>query len=261
MQNNISKLTKKKIANYKRTSSGGQDLELQISTNAEIIKEYAKDDVIEFTDFDVSATKLTMDDRPALSRMLKLMKQGEIDTVIVYERDRLARNVYEYIAIAQVFYQHQIEVIYTASDAQPFHSDIFVETWFGLSAQFEGERIKTRLSDARKRNPPQLLGYKKKMKTINEHEKKRYYEINPNVKQDIYCLFKDFSEVKSYKEIFEIVMKYQRILNRSNTRIIDILQTPFYAAHYIHTDGSYKPLHHVEPIIDLTLFKKSTGQT
>lgn len=243
MQNNISKLTKKKIANYKRTSSGGQDLQLQISSNAEIIKEYAKDDVIEFTDFDVSATKLTMDDRPALSRMLKLMKQGEIDTVIVYERDRLARNVYEYIAIAQVFYQHDIEVIYTASDAQAFHSDIFVETWFGLSAQFEGERIKTRLSDARKRNPPQLLGYKKKMKTINEHEKKRY---NPNVKQDIYCLFKDFSKVKSYKEIFDIVMEYQRILNRSNTRIIDILQTPFYAAHYIHTDGSYKPLHHVE---------------
>lgn len=113
MQINISKLTKKKIANYKRTSSGGQDLELQISANAEHLKEYAKDDVIEFTDFDVSATKLTMDDRPALSRMLKLMKQGEIDTVIVYERDRLARNVYEYIAIAQVFYEHKIDVIYS----------------------------------------------------------------------------------------------------------------------------------------------------
>src|SRR5699024_10377474 len=91
---------------------------------------------------------------------------------------------------------------------------------------------------------------------INEDEKKRDSEINQNVKQDIYCLFKDFSKVKSYKEIFDIVMKYQRILNRSNTRIIDILQTPFYAAHYIHTDGSYKPLHHVEPIIDLPLFKK-----
>jgi len=93
MQSNISINLKKKKANYKRTSSGGQDLELQINSNAEFIKQYDEEDVLEFTDFDVSATNLLMNDRPALNRMFKLIRQGMIDTVIVYERERLARNV------------------------------------------------------------------------------------------------------------------------------------------------------------------------
>lgn len=248
-------LTKKKKANYTRTSSGGQNLALQINSNAEYVKEFEEVDVIEFTDFDVSATKLAMDDRPALNRMLKLIKQGDIDTVIVYERDRLTRNVYEYNAIVQVFYQHHIEVIYTGTDAPPFNYDLFVEAWYGLSAQFEGQRIKTRLSDARKRNPPQLLGYKKKMKK-NGQEKQRYYEIDKEKQEEIYDLFKDFSEVQTYEDIFDVIMKYHKLLKRSDLRIIDMLQTPFYAAHYESSDGTYKALQHVEPIIDLKLFKK-----
>lgn len=256
MERNISRiLTKNKKANYTRTSSGGQDLALQISSNAEYVKEFEVGEVIEFTDFDVSATKLAMDDRPALNRMLKLIKQGVIDTVIVYERDRLARNVYEYIAIVQVFYQHHVEVIYTASDAPPFNHDLFVEAWYGLSAQFEGQRIKTRLTDARKRNPPQLLGYKKKMRK-NGQEKQRYYEIDKEKEKEIYGLFKDFSEVQTYEDLFDVIMKYQRLLKRSDLRIIDMLQTPFYAAHYESSDGTYKVLQHVEPIIDLKLFEK-----
>ncbi|AYV72441.1 hypothetical protein C2H98_13115 [Niallia circulans] len=36
-----------------------------------------------------------MDERPALMRMIKLIEQGRINRVVVYERDRLARNVYD----------------------------------------------------------------------------------------------------------------------------------------------------------------------
>ncbi|MDQ0273990.1 hypothetical protein [Cytobacillus purgationiresistens] len=50
---------------YKRTSSGGQDLELQTSSNVEFLNGIPSDEILTFTDFDVSATKLTMKERPA----------------------------------------------------------------------------------------------------------------------------------------------------------------------------------------------------
>ncbi|WP_040206375.1 recombinase family protein [Neobacillus jeddahensis] len=105
----INIITKKITANYKRTSSGGQDLELQTSSNGEFLRDIPSDEIVPFTDFDVSATKLTMDERPALMRMIKLIKQERINRVVVYERDRLARNVYEYIYIVKIFHEFNVE--------------------------------------------------------------------------------------------------------------------------------------------------------
>ncbi|WP_193224647.1 recombinase family protein [Bacillus sp. B1-b2] len=134
MQRNIKRsLVKKKTAEYKRTSSGGQDLKLQSETNAEYLRDTPKENTLEFTDYDVSATKLSMENRPALGRMLKIIENGMISRVVVYERDRLARNVYEYIYIVKKFYEYEVEVVFTASDAPPFSKELFLETWYGLS--------------------------------------------------------------------------------------------------------------------------------
>lgn len=106
MLNNLKKnILKKKVAEYKRTSSGGQDLKLQSDTNAEYFRDIPEEEKLVFTDFDVSATKLSMDNRPALTRMTNLIENGIISKVVVYERDRLARNVYEYIYIVKLFYK------------------------------------------------------------------------------------------------------------------------------------------------------------
>lgn len=250
------KRTIAKKANYKRTSSGGQDLDLQDGANAEFLKDYKDEDIIPFTDFDVSANKIPMKDRPALNRMLKLIEQGLIDTVIAYGRDRIARNVYEYVYIAQIFYKYDVEVIYTATDEPPFSNDLFLETWYGLSAQFEGQRISTRLSDARKRNPPSLIGYKKQIIKNDNGTQQRIYKADPKVKQELYNLFKDFSEVVSRENIFDVIMKYESSIKRNEFRIMEILKTPFFAGYFVSLDGSYQQMSHVEPIISLDLFKK-----
>ncbi|WP_079513663.1 recombinase family protein [Rossellomorea marisflavi] len=138
-------LLRKQAADYQRTSSGGQDLSLQKTANAEYFKEHQIEDTIPFIDFDVSATKLHMDNRAALNRLLTFIRQGYIDRVVAYDRDRVDQNVYEYIYIVKVFYEYDIEVIFTASNAHPVSKDIYLETWLGLSAQFEGERISSRL--------------------------------------------------------------------------------------------------------------------
>ncbi|WP_111438058.1 recombinase family protein [Psychrobacillus insolitus] len=252
MKNKISRQLK---AEYKRTSSGGQDFELQTSSNAQFLIDIPSDEILTFTDFDVSATKLTMDDRPALMRMIKLVKQGRINKIIVYERDRLARNVYEYIYIVKIFYEHKVEVIFTATDAPAFSRDLFLETWYGLSAQFEGRRISTRLSDARKRNPSSLIGFKKEVIKHENGQSQRFYTPDPKNKDELLNLFTEFAEVKSREQVFEVLMEYRALLDRNEFRVIDILRTPFFAAHYEGPDRTYHKLSHVEPIIPLELFK------
>lgn len=249
-------ILKRKVVEYKRTSSGGQDLKLQTETNAQYLRDIPEEEKLIFTDFDVSATKLSMDNRPALSRMLKLIEDGMISTVVVYERDRLARNVYEYIYIVKKFYEKDIEVIFTATEAPSFSKDLFLETWYGLSAQFEGKKISTRLSDARKRNPGSLIGYIKKVVKKENGTSQRIYKADSKISGDIAQLFLAFSKVESREEIFEVIMNYRGLLNRKEFRVIDILRTPFFAAHFEGGDGLYHKLPNVEAIITLDLFKR-----
>jgi site-specific DNA recombinase len=244
-------------AEYERTSSGGQDLKLQRNSNSEYIKEYAINNVKPFTDFDVSATKLSIEDRPALNRMLKLVKERIIKRVITYNRDRIARNVYEYVYIVKLFYEYEVEVIFTASKAPPFSHDLFIETWYGLNAQYDGQNIGTRTGEARKRNPPQLIGYKKIIKKSSDNmRKERYYQAIDGVKEKINNLFKDVSNSENMVDLFNIIVKYEGLLDRDADRIIGILSTPFFAAHYFGRDNTLKPLTHVEPIISLDLFNR-----
>lgn len=195
-----------------------------------------------------------MDERPALMRMIKLIEQGRINRVVVYERDRLARNVYEYIYIVKIFYEHKVDVIFTASNAPSFSNDLFLETWYGLSAQFEGSRISTRLSDARKRNPSSMIGYNKKIIKHQNGQSQRFYTPDTKNKDALFNLFTEFAVVESREQIFEVLMKYRSLLDRNEFRLLDILSTPFFAAHYEGPDGTYHKLSNVEPIIPIKLF-------
>lgn len=251
---NKENFSQKILAEYIRTSSGGQELKLQIGTNAPHLEEHNPDNILRFTDQDVSATKLSMEDRPALNRMLKLVQAGKISTIVVYERDRLARNVYEYIQMVTLFYINDVNVIFTATNATPFSKDLFVETWYGLSAQFEGQRITNRLSDARKRNPSNLIGYQKIKSSSNSKGNINKYIPLKEQKDVIYNLFLDFSKVSSPEDIYNITIRYQSLLNRQEIRILDILKTPFFSGHY-DNNGSFVRLPNVEPIISLDLFK------
>ena len=54
MLKNLKKnILKKKVAEYKRTSSGGQDLKLQSETNAKYLRDIPEEGKLIFADFDV----------------------------------------------------------------------------------------------------------------------------------------------------------------------------------------------------------------
>lgn len=189
------------IAKYGRVSSAAQSLELQLSAAKKYLESKGlngnEDFVIELTDHDVSATKLKMKDRLKLMELLRLIQEGKVKKVIVYKRDRLARNFYEFVDITRIFIKYNVEVIYTASNEPPFRNKLALEAFYGMFGQMEGENIRTRISDVRKQFPTSIFGYKRM-----KEEKQVYYVVNEEKRESIVSLFTDFSKIKDEEEFF-----------------------------------------------------------
>lgn len=245
------------IAIYGRVSSAAQSLELQLSAAKKYLESKGlngnEDFVIELTDPDVSATKLKMKDRLKLMELLRLIQEGKVKKVIVYKRDRLARNFYEFVDITRIFIKYNVEVIYTASNEPPFRNKLALEAFYGMFGQMEGENIRTRISDTRKQYPSSIFGYKRM-----KEDKHVYYVVNEEKRDSIISLYTDFSKVKDEEEFFHFLMKRRKGLNQPD-KLLRILTNAFYAAHYESKNG-LQPLAHIEPIVSLELYLGAKAQ-
>lgn len=193
------------IVKYCRVSSASQGLELQLSfakryfESVELTGE--EDFVVELCDYDVSATKLKMKERPKLMELIRLIQEGKVKKVVAYKRDRFARNFYEFVDITRIFIKYNVEVIYTASNEPAFRDKLALETFYGMFGQMEGENIRTRTSDTRKQYPSSIFGYKR----IKE-ENQVYFVVNEEKRDSIVSLFTKFSNVKDEEHFFNFFM-------------------------------------------------------
>lgn len=124
-------------------------IEMQIST----CKEYARDKswVIHniFDEGTCSARKTQIRKRPVLVELLERIKEGSIGRVIVFKRDRLARNVEQYLSIFKEFKEAGVELCFSASNEPPISRGPigeFIEALLAGIAEYEGENIVKRLS-------------------------------------------------------------------------------------------------------------------
>lgn len=243
--------------NYSRVSSAAQSLELQQSAAKRYHESQGltgnEDFVIELCDHGVSATTVKMKNRPKLMELSRLIQEGKVKKVIVYKRDRLARDFYEFVEITKLFIKYNVEVIYTASNEPQFRNKLALEAFYGIFGQMEGENIRTRTSDARKQYPSSIFGYKRMKKdnqvSFNANEEKRDFIVS---------LFTDFSKVKNEEEFFEFLKKRRKGLNQPE-KIMRILTNAFYAAHYESKNG-LQSLAHVEAIISVDLYLEAKTQ-
>ncbi|MDL0421494.1 recombinase family protein [Caldibacillus thermoamylovorans] len=131
------------IAVYSRVSTAQQDIQKQILLAESYINNNHIDPqkVIWLEDDNVSANKLAMEERSGLQKLRMLIQQKKVKTVIVYSRDRLARNFYEYVAIVKEFYKYGIKVVFTSTKQPPFSPKLSIESLYGIFAQVEGQNI------------------------------------------------------------------------------------------------------------------------
>ncbi|WP_203363666.1 recombinase family protein [Bacillus sp. REN10] len=239
------------IVIYSRVSSSAQSLELQESAAKRYLesRKLSENDqsLIYLNDHDVSATKLPMTKRSRLMELINLIKADKVKKVIVYKRDRLARNFYEFVDITKIFIKHKIEVVYTASNEPNFSRKLALEAFYGMFSQVEGENIRTRTADARKQFPSRIYGYNR-IKDQNQVK----FVVDQKKKDHIEKLFTDFSKAENEEEFFELLIQNKKII-KSPEKILKLLSNCFYSGHF-EMKNDYQALPHVEPVIDLKLF-------
>lgn len=91
-------------------------------------------------------------DRPALDRLLTLVRRGQVDQVIVHRLDRHSRSVRGYSALLHEFRELEVGlVVVTAPELGQSAQDNFMLNILASFAEFEREMIAARIADTRAR--------------------------------------------------------------------------------------------------------------
>lgn len=143
-----------KVVMYCRSSTNLQEHSIEMQRM--VCTEYAIRHQLlidrEYIDEEVSARKKDISMRPQLQILIDDIKRGVIKTLIVYKRDRLARNVEQHISIYKLLMEYKIQVLFTASNELPMvFSPIgeFFESMIGAFNQREANQIAMRISDSK----------------------------------------------------------------------------------------------------------------
>lgn len=105
-----------------------------------------------FDEGDKSARITSIESRPVLQRLLFDALEGNITRLIVYKRDRLARNVEQYLVILNRLQEANVEIHFAAENEPPIiqgYIGEFVEIILAGLAQQEGENIYRRQMEAK----------------------------------------------------------------------------------------------------------------
>jgi site-specific DNA recombinase len=241
---------KKRYGVYIRVSGSSQSESLQ----KEAAKKWLEangipiSEVEFFNEHALSANKVVMENRPQLIRLLNAVKSGQVTCVLVFTRCRLARNFFEYSEIVDIFYAADIDVFFTCIETPPFSKDYLIEGIYGIQIQSEGANIKARLQDVHNMNPPQKFGY------VKSGDKKYY--VDERYHHKIIKAFERISLVNGYDELLDLILRNKKELNRNGVEDVwKLFRSPFYAGHYQKGSHFYL-LEHVQPIIDLDLYKR-----
>ncbi|MED4876614.1 recombinase family protein [Anoxybacillus geothermalis] len=247
---------------YYRSSTSLQ--EGSVTTQQRHIREYAlKNHILideEYEDEFVSARKKLMKERPGLQRMLTDIRKGLINHILVYKRDRLARNLEEHMELYQLFKKHNIQVTFVAENEPPMRFDVMgelFELFIGVMNQREGQQINERIRDTKITNFQSgksigklPYGYK------TDPEKTQIIRIE----EELHIVKTIFSEwlTEKYKNTNELrkYLKSRGIKRRGKDwtaqRIEEVLTQPMYMGLRIKNFGGIKAHRSVKDLAIIT---------
>lgn len=242
----------KKVAVYGRVSSKGQSLKLQRDLADKYIEtnKIPLENVIYFMDDGVSANKVSLENRVEMSLMLSQIALNEISVLIVFARDRLARNFYEYIKIVMLLNEHKVDVVFTSPQQVPYRRDIQTESLQGIMSEMEGKAISSRTREARKLYPSKIYGFDR---NVIDGE----LSFKPNIKSlFIKQLFEKVLECNNSTELLSVLdQKAAEIRDSKYKKTLSYLRNPFYSGR-ADFDGKFERLKYVEQIIPDETFDK-----
>lgn len=214
---------KGKVAIYTRVSSRGQSVAMQLKLAKNYVASNNLTNIEFFNDFAVSANKVEIKKRPELKKLLAQVEAGNISIVVVYSRDRLARNFYEYMNIIKLLNKHKVEVVFTAVEQSPYTVDVDSEGMHGIFTQMDGRNIANRSRDARKIRPTQVYGFER---VITTKDKVKF--IANKDSDFLRRLYESFIKSSDGLEVLKVIENFAAELrSKDYLRIMKYLRNPF----------------------------------
>jgi site-specific DNA recombinase len=188
-----------------------------------------------------SASKKRLSERPQLAAVLEYIEKLKPKYLIVWKRDRLARNVSEYKKIWNICRKSNTTIVFTSPEEPPIGEGVFAgfqETMFAAVNELESEIIGQRVRDTRRSlvqsgevmigTPAYGYGY--------DPDKKSYFQIPEQI--EIYTMIKNWYLLDNLG-YSKIAIKLNEELKISSPKggswaastIARILKNPFYCGH------------------------------
>lgn len=197
--------------------------------------------------------------RPALTKLIDVIKQKLIDIIVVYKVDRLSRSLADFAKLVELFDEHEVSFV---SVTQQFNTStsmgrLTLNVLLSF-AQFErevtGERIRDKIAASKKKgmwmggNVP--LGYK---------TKDRRLVIDRNDAKTVRYIFKHYNQLKSVR-LLKHHLDENNIKSKQNKffsagMLYKLLQNPHYIGKIRHKQKTYNGEH--SPIIDIKVWKET----
>jgi len=244
----------KKLVAYCRTSTENQreekTIELQVDTLNKYAQKHSMDIVKWFKDDGVSGS---LKDRPQLLRLIKYLEINDVDGVIIYKLDRLARDLFVQEGLIKEFAKLKKIVISTLEpdldSNDPFRTAF--RQMLGVFSEFEKAMITLRMKNGRdnsvakgKWHGGQVYGYD------NKNGKLIINKDEAEVIKKIFYL-KRYKKMSPYK-IARLLQQENIPTKRKNTKwqpltVQKMLKNRIYRGHIAYKGKIYVGKH--EPII------------
>lgn len=232
------------FANYSRKSVF-RDNSDSIKNQERMSKEYAQahfpgqvDDFIIYADEDYSGANAR---RPDLQRLIEDIKQDKIDVLIVYQLDRLSRDIRDFSNIYSIMSDHNVQFVSVRENIDTTtpigKAMMYIAVVF---AQMERETIANRVADnmislARDGwwvggNPP--MGYQRKRILTEDGKNHVTIEIVPDQARKCIEMFETFLNGHFTLSSFQTYCRKNNIVSQNNcklttTQLYAILSSPY----------------------------------
>jgi DNA invertase Pin-like site-specific DNA recombinase len=206
--------------------------------------------------------------RPALQALLEDIKQGKIDTIVVYKVDRLSRSLSDFAKLVDLFEQHKVSFVSVTQAFNTTNSMGRLTLNILLSfAQFErevtGERIRDKFSASKKKG--MWMGG---ILPLGYDLKERKLLVNEEEANQVQYIYQKYLELKSFHSLQQHLTEHGYrtkcwITEAGRRRgghnyckggIKTILSNPVYLGKTRHKDNLYEGEH--EAIVDQETWDK-----
>lgn len=198
-------------------------------------------------------------DRPALNRLLALIRRGEVDQILVHRLDRLSRSVRDCVTLLDEFRRLEVGlVIVTAPELDHSAQDNFMLNIMASFAEFEREIIAARIADSRAQLKGRHLRFAAAV-PLGYDADRRTKQLVPHPMEAEIVRW-TFAEAASGERPAEIATNAnaRRFRTKANgpwsaRQFVATLRNPVYAGRFKDGKGVRPACH--EPIIDINLFE------